>query len=290
MVVVFLCIYCAKIVHNKERFPARKCLTLHACAVVAKHFILIDDLHLQFFESISPKASVENSSAQWAIFLYHLWKYFVGETVVAEPEWSIRFGWELGLIPQDHGSPPAGFTLLCWPCDASWSITPTPQTSLLIHKPNRGGPLFVWGRVCGQLTWGNWCCPFFLFFIIVQINLFPQICFPIAKCQTFFKPYAFQSFFPQNGPCPLPPKKIKQPNNGPPLTSTETKDNMRCQSQCSLQGEGGGLLPYLEMVGNFRFIDPRFWHFPIPLGPFLCTARFYWLSLSAEKLVCLYHI
>ncbi len=29
----------------------------------------IDDLHLQIIESISPKASVENSSAQWAIFI-----------------------------------------------------------------------------------------------------------------------------------------------------------------------------------------------------------------------------
>ncbi len=28
-----------------------------------------DDLHLQIIESISPKASVENSSVQWAIFL-----------------------------------------------------------------------------------------------------------------------------------------------------------------------------------------------------------------------------
>ncbi len=40
------------------------------------HFILFfyfDDLHLQIIESISPKASVENSSAQWAIFF----KYFV---------------------------------------------------------------------------------------------------------------------------------------------------------------------------------------------------------------------
>ncbi len=31
------------------------------------NFFLIDDLHLQIIESISPKASVENSSAQWAI-------------------------------------------------------------------------------------------------------------------------------------------------------------------------------------------------------------------------------
>ncbi len=29
----FLCIYCAKIVHNKELFPARKRLALRACAV-----------------------------------------------------------------------------------------------------------------------------------------------------------------------------------------------------------------------------------------------------------------
>ncbi len=31
-----------------------------------------DDLHLQIIESISPKASVENSSAHWAIFYYLL--------------------------------------------------------------------------------------------------------------------------------------------------------------------------------------------------------------------------
>ncbi len=31
--------------------------------------IFFDDLHLQIIASISPKASVENSSAQWAIFL-----------------------------------------------------------------------------------------------------------------------------------------------------------------------------------------------------------------------------
>ncbi len=31
-------------------------------------FFYFDDLHLQLIESISPKASVENSSAQWAIF------------------------------------------------------------------------------------------------------------------------------------------------------------------------------------------------------------------------------
>ncbi len=32
---------------------------------------------------------------------------------------------------------------------------------------------------------------------------------------------------------------------------------------------GGGALPYLKMVWNFCPIDPRFWHFPIPLGIFL---------------------
>ncbi len=36
---------------------------------IAKHFILVDDLHLQFFEIISQKASVKNSSAQGAILL-----------------------------------------------------------------------------------------------------------------------------------------------------------------------------------------------------------------------------
>ncbi len=39
-----------------------------------EHFLFIqnfifDDLHLQIIASISPKASVENSSAQWGIFL-----------------------------------------------------------------------------------------------------------------------------------------------------------------------------------------------------------------------------
>ncbi len=33
-------------------------------------FFYFDDLYIQIIESISPKASVENSSAQWAIFFY----------------------------------------------------------------------------------------------------------------------------------------------------------------------------------------------------------------------------
>ncbi len=33
-------------------------------------FFFFDNLQLQIIESISPKASVENSSAQWAIFYY----------------------------------------------------------------------------------------------------------------------------------------------------------------------------------------------------------------------------
>ncbi len=40
-----------------------------------------DDLHLQIIQNISPKASVENSSAQWAIFLIvccpHVWNMLV---------------------------------------------------------------------------------------------------------------------------------------------------------------------------------------------------------------------
>ncbi len=32
-------------------------------------FVSFDDLHLQIIESISPKASVDNSSAQWATFI-----------------------------------------------------------------------------------------------------------------------------------------------------------------------------------------------------------------------------
>ncbi len=31
-------------------------------------FFVVDDLHLQIIANISPKASVENSSAQWDIF------------------------------------------------------------------------------------------------------------------------------------------------------------------------------------------------------------------------------
>ncbi len=33
MVVMFLCIYCTKSIHNKELFLARKCLTFRTCAV-----------------------------------------------------------------------------------------------------------------------------------------------------------------------------------------------------------------------------------------------------------------
>ncbi len=32
------------------------------------HFFVVDNLHLQIIASIFPKTSVENSSAQWAIF------------------------------------------------------------------------------------------------------------------------------------------------------------------------------------------------------------------------------
>ncbi len=44
-------------------------------------YFVFDDLHLQIIASISPKASVENSSAQWAIFIKksfvpNLIKYF----------------------------------------------------------------------------------------------------------------------------------------------------------------------------------------------------------------------
>ncbi len=38
------------------------------------------------------------------------------------------------------------------------------------------------------------------------------------------------------------------------------------------------------MEGNLRSIDPRFWHFPIPLGPLLCPTRSYWPPLSTEKI------
>ncbi len=41
-----------------------------------------DDLHLQIIESISPIASIENSSAQWAIFL------IIGKkTIFLTPKW-----------------------------------------------------------------------------------------------------------------------------------------------------------------------------------------------------------
>ncbi len=36
-----------------------------------------DDLHLQIIEGISPKASAENSSAQWDIFLFVNWRSHV---------------------------------------------------------------------------------------------------------------------------------------------------------------------------------------------------------------------
>ncbi len=34
------------------------------------------DLHLQIIKSNFPKASVENSSAQWAILFYNLFQFF----------------------------------------------------------------------------------------------------------------------------------------------------------------------------------------------------------------------
>ncbi len=35
---------------------------------IAICFLFFDGLHLQIIENISPKVSVENSSAQWAMF------------------------------------------------------------------------------------------------------------------------------------------------------------------------------------------------------------------------------
>ncbi len=65
----------------KNTHTGLKCLNAnyvmpHSCRgggeafIKIQNFIFIfDDLHLQIIASISPKTSVENSSAQWAIFL-----------------------------------------------------------------------------------------------------------------------------------------------------------------------------------------------------------------------------
>ncbi len=58
--------------------------------------------------------------------------FFVGKTLVAEPELSTRFGWDSRLIPRDLAYYPQRLCHLGqWP--SSLSLTPT-QTSLLIHK------------------------------------------------------------------------------------------------------------------------------------------------------------
>ncbi len=46
---------------------------------------------------------------------------------------------------------------------------------------------------------------------------------------------------------------------------------------------GGGHSAYLNMVGNFHSIDPRFWHFPTAFGPFLCPTQSYWLLFCRKK-------
>ncbi len=50
-------------------------------------FLFFDDLYLQIIESIDPKASVENLSAQWAIFLTSIYfrHPFLGWTFFRHP-------------------------------------------------------------------------------------------------------------------------------------------------------------------------------------------------------------
>ncbi len=48
-------------------FPGKQGLAI--IFIYSEFDFFFDDLQLQIIASISPKASVENSSAQWAIFL-----------------------------------------------------------------------------------------------------------------------------------------------------------------------------------------------------------------------------
>ncbi len=59
---------------------------------------------------------------------------------------------------------------------------------------------------------------------------------------------------------------------------------MLCMKLLLFSWGGGGTIPYWNRGGNFRSIDPWFWHVPIPLGPFVCPTRSYWPPLSAEKI------
>ncbi len=67
MVVVFLCIYCAKIVDDNKLFPARKRLTLHACTVDSfrhQHFWNGGDFCL-IFSIYQTKFDAKMTKSKW---------------------------------------------------------------------------------------------------------------------------------------------------------------------------------------------------------------------------------
>ncbi len=58
-----------------------------------------------------------------------------------------------------------------------------------------------------------------------------------------------------------------------------------------VHNSGGGVIPILEGGWDLPRDWPPFWHFHIPLGPFLCPTWSYWPPfLQKKNLVCLYHI
>ncbi len=67
MVVVFLCIYCTKIVHDNKLFPTRKHLILHACAVDSfryQHFWNGGDFCL-LFSMYQTKVDAKMTKSKW---------------------------------------------------------------------------------------------------------------------------------------------------------------------------------------------------------------------------------
>ncbi len=70
---------CIHYIHSKQwlaidlKWPALKVNNAHGLISADNLYFYFDDLHLQIIESTSRKASVENSSAQLAIFFQNLY-------------------------------------------------------------------------------------------------------------------------------------------------------------------------------------------------------------------------
>ncbi len=68
MVVVFLCIYCAKIVHNNKRFPRQEAPNIsrmHSWQFLSSTFLEMAAISVQFFQCIRPNFDAKMTKSKW---------------------------------------------------------------------------------------------------------------------------------------------------------------------------------------------------------------------------------